>query len=86
MADESRVSPAERAKIDFEIALVGKAIEAQGAKGIAQRDCGAKCYQKTKAWVTPGSIRTKIYERVFLKSRKLHLIYFQMCGKLPCKR
>lgn len=38
MADESRVSPAERAKIEFEIALIGKVIEAREAKGISQRE------------------------------------------------
>lgn len=38
MADESRVSPAERAKIEFEVALIGKVIEAREAKGISQRE------------------------------------------------
>ncbi len=38
MADESRISPAERAKIEFEIALIGKVIEAREAKGISQRE------------------------------------------------
>lgn len=38
MADDSRVSPAEREKINFEIELIGKLIEAREAKGLSQRD------------------------------------------------
>ena len=38
LADESRVSPAERQKINFEIAFIGKLIEAREAKGLSQRD------------------------------------------------
>ncbi len=38
MADENRVSPAEREKINFEVALIGKMIEARESKGLSQRD------------------------------------------------
>jgi len=38
IADESRVSPVEREKINFEVALIGKMIEAREAKGLSQRD------------------------------------------------
>ena len=34
--DDSNVSPAERAKIEFEVALIGKLIEAREAKGYTQ--------------------------------------------------
>lgn len=34
--DDNNVSPAERAKIDFEIELIGKLIEAREAKGLTQ--------------------------------------------------
>ncbi len=34
--DDAHVSPAERAKIDFEVALIGKLIEAREAKGLTQ--------------------------------------------------
>jgi len=38
MNDETRVSPAEREKINFEIELIGKMIEARERKGLSQRD------------------------------------------------
>lgn len=38
MADETRISPAEREKINFEVSLIGKMIEAREAKGISQRE------------------------------------------------
>ena len=38
MADESRVTPEERRKIDFEVELVGKMIEAREKKGYSQRE------------------------------------------------
>lgn len=38
MADESKVSKAEKAQIEFESALIGKLIEAREAKGLSQRD------------------------------------------------
>ena len=37
MADESRVSDAERERIHFQVALIGKMIEAREQKGISQR-------------------------------------------------
>jgi len=37
MNDEARVSPAERERINFEIALIGKMIEAREEKGLSQR-------------------------------------------------
>ncbi len=38
MSDETRVSSAEREKINFEIELIGKMIEAREAKGLSQRE------------------------------------------------
>ena len=38
MNDETRVSPAERERINFEIALIGKMIEAREEKGLSQRE------------------------------------------------
>ncbi len=38
MSDQSRVSPAEKAQIEFEVALIGKVIEAREARGISQRE------------------------------------------------
>jgi len=35
--DDSNVTPAERAKIEFEVELIGKLIEAREAKGLTQR-------------------------------------------------
>ena len=36
--DGTRVSPAEKAQIEFETALIGKIIEAREEKGLSQRD------------------------------------------------
>ena len=36
--DEERVSPAERERINFEISLIGKMIEAREEKGFSQRE------------------------------------------------
>ncbi|MCI8600566.1 MAG: helix-turn-helix transcriptional regulator [Oscillospiraceae bacterium] len=38
MDDESRVSKAEKAQIEFETALIRKLVEAREAKGLSQRD------------------------------------------------
>lgn len=38
MNDGERVSPAEREKINFEIELIGKMIEAREGKGLSQRE------------------------------------------------
>ena len=38
LQDESKVSQAERARIDFEVQLIGKMIEAREEKGISQRE------------------------------------------------
>ena len=37
MNDEMRVSPAEKEKINFEIELIGKMVEAREQKGLSQR-------------------------------------------------
>lgn len=36
--DETKVSPAEKAQIEFETALIGKLIEAREKQGLSQRD------------------------------------------------
>ena len=38
MNDETRVSPAERERINFEVAIIGKLIEAREEKGFSQRE------------------------------------------------
>lgn len=38
MSDETRVSPAERERINFEVALIGKMIDAREQKGLSQRE------------------------------------------------
>jgi DNA-binding XRE family transcriptional regulator len=38
MNDETRVNPAERERIHFEVALIGKMIEAREEKGLSQRE------------------------------------------------
>ena len=38
LADDSRVTPEERQKINFEVELIGKMIEAREKKGYSQRE------------------------------------------------
>jgi ribosome-binding protein aMBF1 (putative translation factor) len=38
MNDETRVDPAEREQVNFEIALIGKMVEAREQKGMSQRE------------------------------------------------
>jgi ribosome-binding protein aMBF1 (putative translation factor) len=38
MNDETKVSPADRERIDFEISLIGKMVEAREEKGLSQRE------------------------------------------------
>ena len=38
MNDETRVSPADRERINFEVTLIGKMIEAREEKGFSQRE------------------------------------------------
>ena len=49
MADEDRVSPAEREKICFEVALIGKMIEAREKRGLSQRELAKLCGVKQPA-------------------------------------
>jgi len=49
MADENRVSPAEREKIYFEVALIGKMIEAREQRGLSQRELAKLCGVKQPA-------------------------------------
>ena len=37
MSDETRVSPAERERINLEISLIGKMVEARDGQGLQQR-------------------------------------------------
>jgi Predicted transcriptional regulator with C-terminal CBS domains len=38
MNDETRVTPAERERINFEISLIGKMVEAREERGLSQRE------------------------------------------------
>lgn len=38
MSDETKVSKAEKAQVEFEAALIGKLVEARESKGLSQRD------------------------------------------------
>jgi ribosome-binding protein aMBF1 (putative translation factor) len=38
MSDETRVSPSDKERINFEIALIGKMIEAREQRGLSQRE------------------------------------------------
>lgn len=55
--DESKVSKAEKAQIDFEVELIGKLIEAREAKGLSQRELADICGVKQPAIARIESMR-----------------------------
>jgi len=58
MNDETRVSPAERERINFEISLIGKMIEARGEKGLSQRELAEMSGVKQPAIARLESMKT----------------------------
>lgn len=58
MADETRVSPVEREKINFEVSLIGKMIEAREAKGLSQRELAELSGVKQPAIARIESMKT----------------------------
>lgn len=58
MADETRISPAEREKINFEVSLIGKMIEARETKGISQRELAELSGVKQPAIARIESMKT----------------------------
>ena len=58
MNDEERVSPAERERINFEVALIGKMIEAREEKGLSQRELAKISGVKQPAIARLESLRT----------------------------
>ena len=58
MADESRVTPEERRKIDFEVELIGKMIEAREKKGYSQRELAELSGVKQPAIARMESLRS----------------------------
>jgi len=57
MNDEARVSPAERERINFEISLIGKMIEAREEKGLSQRELAEMSGVKQPAIARLESLR-----------------------------
>ena len=58
MNDETRVSPVEREKINFEIELIGKMVEARRQKGLSQRELAEISGVKQPAIATLESMKT----------------------------
>lgn len=58
MNDETRVSPAERERIYFEAALIGKMIEAREEKGLSQRELAELSGVKQPAIARLESLKT----------------------------
>lgn len=58
MTDETRVSQAEREKINFEVSLIGKMIEAREAKGMSQRELAELSGVKQPAIARIESMKT----------------------------
>lgn len=58
MNDETRVSPALKEKINFEVELIGKIIEAREAKGLSQRDLAKLSGVKQPAIARLESMKT----------------------------
>lgn len=58
MTDETRVSQVEREKINFEVSLIGKMIEAREAKGMSQRELAELSGVKQPAIARIESMKT----------------------------
>ena len=58
LADTSRVSEAEREQISFQVALIGKMIEAREKKGISQRELAEMCGVKQPAIARVESLKS----------------------------
>ena len=58
MSDKSRVSDAEREQINFQVALIGKMIEAREEKGLSQRELAALSGVKQPAIARVESMRS----------------------------
>lgn len=58
MNDETRVSSAEREKINFKNELIGKMIEAREEKGLSQRELAEICGVKQPAIARLESMKT----------------------------
>jgi len=58
MNDTERVSPAERERINFEVALIGKMIEAREEKGLSQRELAEISGVKQPAIARLESLKT----------------------------
>lgn len=58
MNDETRVTSAEKEKINFEIELIGKMIEAREKKGLSQRQLAEICGVKQPAIARLESMKT----------------------------
>lgn len=58
MNDETKVSKAEKAQIEFKAALIGKLIEAREAKGLSQRELAELCGVKQPAIARLESMKT----------------------------
>jgi len=58
MNDETRVSPVERERINFEIAIIGKMIEAREEKGLSQRELAEISGVKQPAIARLESLKT----------------------------
>lgn len=58
LADESRVSAAEREQVSFEVDLIGKMIEAREARGMTQRDLAETSGLKQPAIARIESMRS----------------------------
>jgi DNA-binding XRE family transcriptional regulator len=58
MNDETKVSKAEKAQVEFEAALIGKLIEAREEKGLSQRDLAKLSGVKQPAIARLESLKT----------------------------
>ena len=58
MNDEKRVSPADRERINFEVAIIGKMIEAREERGFSQRELAEMSGVKQPAIARLESMKT----------------------------
>ena len=87
MADENRVTPEESRKIDFEVELIGKMIEAREKKGYSQREL-AELSGVKQSLLLPEWKASNLHLRLIhcLKFLRHWVIHYQLLQSRGSKR
>jgi len=88
MNDETRVSPAERERINFEVSIIGKLIEAREEKGLSQRALAELSGVKQPAIARLESMKTTpqidtLFKVLHPLGYTIEIVPLPSCGVLP---